>query len=56
MALPSDFTAGPLNWAGTFTGSAQDNSGSGLASVGVSLFDGQDYYNGTAFASPTADL
>jgi len=54
VALPSDFTAGPLNWAGTFTGSAQDKSGSGLASVGVSLFDGHDYYDGTAFTSPTA--
>ncbi len=54
VALPSDFTAGPLNWNGTFTGSAQDGSGSGLASVGVSLFDGQDYYDGTAFESPTA--
>ncbi len=54
VALPSDFTTGPLNWAGTFTGSAQDNSGSGLASVGVSLFDGHDYYDGTAFESPTA--
>ncbi len=48
VALPSDFTAGPLNWTGTFTG-----SGSGLASVGVSLFNGHDYYNGTAFESPT---
>ena len=54
VALPGDFTTSPLNWAGTFTGSAQDNSGSGLASVGVSLFDGHDYYDGTAFESPTA--
>ena len=53
VALPADFTAGPLSWTGTFTGSAQDNSGSGLASVGVSLFDGNDYYNGTAFGSAT---
>ena len=54
VALPAEFTAGPLNWAGTFAGSAQDHSGSGLASVGVSLFDGHDYYDGTAFDSPTA--
>ena len=53
VALPSDFTASPLTWAGTFAGSAQDNSGSGLASAGVSLFNGQDYYDGTAFESPT---
>jgi hypothetical protein len=54
VAVPSDFTDGTLDWVGTFSGSAQDNSGSGLASVGVSLFDGKDYYNGTAFQSPTA--
>ncbi len=53
LALPSDFTAGPLNWAGTLAGSAQDTSGSGLASAGVSLFNGHDYYDGTAFESPT---
>ncbi len=54
IAVPSDFTTGPLNWSAAFAGTAQDNSGSGLASVGVSLFNGTDYYNGTAFASPTA--
>jgi hypothetical protein len=54
VALPSDFTDGALDWVGIFGGSAQDNSGSGLASVGVSLYDGKDYYNGTAFQSPTA--
>ncbi|MGO9922926.1 MAG: beta strand repeat-containing protein, partial [Isosphaeraceae bacterium] len=53
VALPSDFTTGPFNWLATFAGTAQDNGGSGLASVGVSLFNGADYYNGTAFASPT---
>jgi fibronectin-binding autotransporter adhesin len=54
VALPVDFTNSPLNWGGTFTGSAEDDSGSGLASVGVSLFDGTNYYDGTAFESPTA--
>ena len=53
IAVPSAFTAGPLNWSAAFAGTAQDNSGSGLASVGASLFNGQDYYNGTAFSSPT---
>jgi fibronectin-binding autotransporter adhesin len=53
VALPSEFTDGPFNWAGTFAGSAHDSSGSGLASVGMSLFNGYDYYNGTAFTSPT---
>ena len=49
VALPSGFfTTGPVNWAGTFTGPS-----SALASVGVSLFNGTDYYKGTAFASPT---
>jgi hypothetical protein len=50
-AVPSDFTNGPLQWDTTFSGTTQDNSGSGIASVGVSLFDGTNYYNGTAFAS-----
>ncbi len=54
VAVPAAFTTGPFNWGATFTGTAHDNSGSGLATVGVSLFDGQHYYNGTAFASPTA--
>ncbi len=54
IAVPSDFTAGPLNWGATFAGTATDNSGSGLASVGVSLFDGTNYYSGTGFESPTA--
>ncbi len=53
IAVPSDFTTGPLNWSAAFAGTAQDNSGSGLASVGVSLFDGTHYYDGTAFESPT---
>ncbi len=51
LALPSELTAGPIDWTATFSGSAQDNSGSGLASVGLSLFNGTDYYNGTAFVS-----
>ncbi len=54
FALPGDFTTGALDWSATFTGTAQDNSGSGLASAGVSLFDGTNYYDGTAFDSPTA--
>ncbi len=54
IAVPSDFTTGLLNWSAAFAGTAQDKSGSGLASVGVSLFNGTDYYNGTAFAIPTA--
>jgi hypothetical protein len=53
VAVPSDFTSGPINWNAAFSGTAQDHSGSGLASVGVSLFDGSKYYNGTGFTSPT---
>jgi hypothetical protein len=50
-AFPSVFTSG--NWAGTFSGTATDGSGSGLASVGVSLFDGTNYFDGTGFTSTT---
>jgi hypothetical protein len=56
VTLPSGFTVGTLDWAGTFAGTAQDNSGSGLASVGVSLTDGTHYYNGTSFTSSTPVL
>jgi hypothetical protein len=53
IAVPGDFTNGPLSWSATYSGTATDNSGSGLASVGASLFDGTNYYNGSAFQSPT---
>ncbi len=52
IAVPSDFTTGQLDWAATLSGAAQVQSGSGLASVGVSLSNGTDYYNGTGFLSP----
>jgi hypothetical protein len=49
--FPNMFTSG--NWAATYSGTATDHSGTGLASVGVSLFDGTSYWDGTAFESPT---
>ena len=50
-AFPDVFTSG--NWAATFAGTSTDTSGTGIASVGVSLFDGTHYFNGTAFVSTT---
>ena len=50
-AFPNDFTSG--NWTATISGTATDGSGTGIASVGVSLFDGTDYFDGTAFTSTT---
>jgi hypothetical protein len=50
-AFATLFTTG--GWVAAFDGTAQDQSGTGLASVGVSLFDGSLYFNGTAFASAT---
>ena len=51
LTIPGAFSAG--NWAGTFQGTASDSSGSGIASVGISFFDGSHYFNGSAFASNT---
>ena len=50
-AFPDVFTSG--NWAAAFSGTATDTSGTGIASVGLSLFDGTHYFNGTAFVSTT---
>ena len=42
------------SWTGMITGAANDYpGGAGVASVGVSIFDGSHYWNGTAFASAT---
>ena len=42
------------NWTGSITVTAQDNTGGvGVGSVGVSIFDGSNYWNGTSFASST---
>ncbi len=49
QAFPSTFVAS--NWFGTFSGTARDTSGSGLASEGVSLFSKSHYFDGTAFES-----
>ncbi len=48
VTFPRDFITG--GWAAIFSGTA---SGAGLASVGVSLFDGTNYFDGTAFESST---
>ena len=50
-AFPGVFTSG--YWSSTFNVTASDGSGTGLASVGVSLFNGSRYFDGTAFASAT---
>ena len=53
-AFPSSFTNSSSPWSATFSGTAEDNTeGTTLASVGVSLFNGSYYWNGTAFASST---
>jgi hypothetical protein len=49
VKLPSALTCGQC----TFSGSATDASGTGLASVGVSLFDGSHYWDGRVFESAT---
>jgi len=49
VAFPLTFTAN--GWNATFSGTASDASGSGLASVGLSFFDGKHYFDGTAFES-----
>jgi hypothetical protein len=51
VAFPAAFTAG--DYGATFSGTAADASGTGLASVGVSLYDGSHYWDGTAFGSMT---
>ncbi len=49
--FPQAFTSG--NWAASFSGTTTDGSGTGIASVGVSLFDGTHYFDGTGFTSTT---
>src|SRR5262249_43553232 len=51
LTFPGDFVFSQLG--ATFSGTASDGSGTGLASVGVSLFDGSNYFDGTAFESST---
>jgi len=42
----------PTTWPGTITGTAQDIDGLGIASVAVSIFNGTNYWSGSAFTSP----
>ncbi len=51
LSVPRVFAAD--GWVGTFSGTANDVSGTGLASVGVSFSNGSKYFDGTAFESTT---
>src|SRR5207245_444584 len=57
ITFPAAAAYSTATWSGAITGSATDNTGvSGVASVGVSIFNGNSYWNGTAFASATPVL
>jgi hypothetical protein len=53
ISSPTANTYHVASWPGSISGTVTDYFGPGVASVGVSFFDGTHYWNGTAFSSNT---
>src|SRR5262249_26050729 len=53
ITFPSAPSYSAAGWLGSIKGTASDTGAAGIATVGVSIFDGSKYWNGSAFASST---